>query len=66
MALTGKLVGQVEIKSSGDVFHEIFRNRPHHISNMSPNNVHGVDLHDGEWGAVGSAQYWKYNHGMMI
>ncbi|KAI5677874.1 hypothetical protein M9H77_08824 [Catharanthus roseus] len=29
---------------------------------MSPNNVHGVDLHDGEWGAVGSAQYWKYNH----
>ncbi|CAK9144389.1 unnamed protein product [Ilex paraguariensis] len=38
----GKLVAQTEIKSDGDVFHEIFRYRPHHIKNMSPGNVQGV------------------------
>ncbi|CAK9180274.1 unnamed protein product [Ilex paraguariensis] len=46
MGLTGKLVGQTEIKSDGDVFHEVFRARPHHISNMSPGNVQGVNLHE--------------------
>ncbi|KAI7981929.1 hypothetical protein LOK49_Contig6G00008 [Camellia lanceoleosa] len=36
MGLIGKLVRQVEIKSDGDVFHELFRDKPHHISTMSP------------------------------
>ncbi|KAI5676594.1 hypothetical protein M9H77_07544 [Catharanthus roseus] len=62
MGLKGKLVGQIEIKSDGDVFHEIFRHRPHHISDMSPDKIQGVDLHDGEWGAVGSVVFWNYTH----
>nr|XP_027119999.1 kirola-like [Coffea arabica] len=45
MSLAGKLVNQIEIKSDGDVFHEIFRYRPHDISTMSPSNVQGCDLH---------------------
>ncbi|KAL7260302.1 hypothetical protein ACSBR1_006050 [Camellia fascicularis] len=54
MGLTGKLVRQVEIKSDGDVFHELFRDKPHHISTMSPGNIHGVDLHEGDYGQIKS------------
>ncbi|CAI9096014.1 OLC1v1032074C2 [Oldenlandia corymbosa var. corymbosa] len=57
-----KLVSSIEIKSDGDVFHEIFRDRPHHISNMSPTYIQGVDLHDGDWGKVGSVIFWNYTH----
>uniref|UniRef100_A0A5B6Z9M4 Bet v I/Major latex protein domain-containing protein n=1 Tax=Davidia involucrata TaxID=16924 RepID=A0A5B6Z9M4_DAVIN len=62
MGLTGKIVSQTEIKSDGDVFHEIFRSRPHHISDMSPDNIQGVDLHEGDWGTVGSVICWNYTH----
>ncbi|KAM7487740.1 hypothetical protein LguiB_025224 [Lonicera macranthoides] len=61
-SLSGHMVDKIEIKSDGDVFHEIFRYRPHHISNMSPGNIQGVDLHEGEWGTVGSVIFWKYVH----
>ncbi|XP_047309675.1 kirola-like [Impatiens glandulifera] len=58
-----KLVNQVEIKSDGDVFHEIFRQRPHHISTMSPSLIQNVDIHDGhDWGTVGSIIYWNFTH----
>ncbi|KAE9450923.1 hypothetical protein C3L33_17172, partial [Rhododendron williamsianum] len=46
----------------GDVFHEIFRYRPHHISTMSPGNIQNVDLHEGDWGTVGSVIFWNYTH----
>ncbi|CAL5338925.1 unnamed protein product [Camellia sinensis] len=62
MGLTGKLVRQVEIMSDGDVFHELFRDKPHHISTMSAGNIHGVDLHEGDWGHVGSVISWNYTH----
>ncbi|EYU18071.1 hypothetical protein MIMGU_mgv1a023909mg, partial [Erythranthe guttata] len=42
MGLSGKLVSKTNIKSDGDVFHEIFRERPHHVPDMSPD----------EWGTV--------------
>ncbi|XP_058183505.1 kirola-like isoform X2 [Rhododendron vialii] len=57
-----KLERQVEIKSDGDVFHELFRYKPHHISTISPANIHGVDLHEGDWGNVGSIITWNYTH----
>ncbi|KAL7132306.1 hypothetical protein ABFS83_12G064400 [Erythranthe nasuta] len=62
MELSGKLVSQIEIKSDGDVFHEILRERPHHISDMSPDHVQNCDLHEGQWGTVGSVIYWNYTH----
>ncbi|CAA3026953.1 kirola-like [Olea europaea subsp. europaea] len=62
MALTGKLLSQIDIKSDGDVFHEIFRERPHHISGMSPANIQKCDLHQGQWGTVGSVIFWNYTH----
>ncbi|KAK4371166.1 hypothetical protein RND71_010641 [Anisodus tanguticus] len=60
--LTGKLVSEIEIKSCGDVFHEIFRYRPHHISSMSPDKVQNVEVHEGEWGTVGSVIFWNFIH----
>ncbi|KAH7839978.1 hypothetical protein Vadar_010880 [Vaccinium darrowii] len=62
MDRSGKMVREVEIKSDGDVFHEIFRYRPHHISTMSPGNIQNVDLHEGDWGTVGSVIFWNYTH----
>ncbi|KAL7000934.1 hypothetical protein U1Q18_002086 [Sarracenia purpurea var. burkii] len=61
-SLSGKMVRQVEIKSDGDVFHQIFRYRPHHISDMSAANIQGVELHDGDWGTIGSVILWNYTH----
>ncbi|XP_047307522.1 kirola-like [Impatiens glandulifera] len=57
-----KMVRQVEIKSDGDVFHEIFKSRPHHLSEMSPACVQNFEHLDGEWGTVGSIVLLNYNH----
>ncbi|GKV38632.1 hypothetical protein SLEP1_g46521 [Rubroshorea leprosula] len=62
MSLTGKLEADVEMKCSAEKFHEVFCSRPHHISNVTPDNIQGVELHEGEWGAVGSVICWSYVH----
>lgn len=66
MALVGKLVGQITIISDGDVFHDLFTNKPHHVSNITPSLVKGCDLHDGQWGKVGSIVIWSYVHGKLF
>ncbi|KAL3501899.1 hypothetical protein ACH5RR_036348 [Cinchona calisaya] len=60
MSLTGKLVSQIEIKSDGDLFYELFRQKPHHLSNVSPDTFQGVELHEGEWGVMGSVFFSNY------
>ncbi|CAA2980502.1 kirola-like [Olea europaea subsp. europaea] len=62
MGLLGKLVAQIEFKAGGDVFHELFTHRPHHVSTTAPEKVHGCDLHQGEFGKEGSIICWKYTH----
>ena len=57
-----KLETEVEINVSPVKFHEYFTRRPHHISNVSPGKIQGCDLHDGDWGTVGSVIYWNYVH----
>lgn len=60
MSLAGKLVKQTEIKSDGDVFHQLFSYRPHQIPAISPTHVQGCDLHGGDWGSAGSVIFWNY------
>ncbi|KAL1828968.1 hypothetical protein ACET3Z_007380 [Daucus carota] len=60
--LSGKLVSSIEINSCSDVFHDIFRHRPHQISEMSPTKIKACDLHEGDWGTVGSVIFWNYTH----
>ncbi|KAB2620032.1 MLP-like protein 28 [Pyrus ussuriensis x Pyrus communis] len=58
----GKVEADVEIKASAAKFHEMFTHKPHHISNVSNSNIQGCDLHEGDWGTVGSVVYWNYFH----
>ncbi|XP_023528720.1 MLP-like protein 43 [Cucurbita pepo subsp. pepo] len=58
MALYGKLETDVEIKASAEKIHEINHKKPHHISKASSDKVKGCELHEGEWGKVGSILYW--------
>ncbi|XP_068333063.1 MLP-like protein 31 [Pyrus communis] len=58
----GKVEADVEIKASAAKFHEMFTHKPHHISNVSNSNIQGCDLHEGDWGTIGSVVYWNYFH----
>ncbi|KAL9231110.1 hypothetical protein vseg_006373 [Gypsophila vaccaria] len=61
MGVTGKLEIEVDIKSSGDVFHELLGNNPHTVSDIIPDHVHSCDLHEGdEFGKAGSILQWEY------
>ncbi|KAG7589704.1 Bet v I/Major latex protein [Arabidopsis suecica] len=62
-SLVGKLETEVEIKASAGKFHHIFAERPHHVSKATPDKIHGCELHEGDWGKVGSIVIWKYVHG---
>ncbi|KAL7171648.1 hypothetical protein ACSBR2_036329 [Camellia fascicularis] len=62
MGLKGKIERQMEIKSDGDVFHEVLSARPHHIYKMSPDHVQSVELLEGQWGTPGCVIFWKYTH----
>ncbi|KAK4415467.1 MLP-like protein 43 [Sesamum alatum] len=64
MGLRGKMVAAIEFKAGGDVFHELFTNKPHHVSTMSPDKIQGCELHEGdEFGKVGSVVRWTYTEG---
>ncbi|XP_074262937.1 MLP-like protein 31 [Silene latifolia] len=60
MGVSGKLEVEVDIKSSGDVFHELFKYNPNHMSNIVPDQIHACDLHEGEFGKPGSIIQWHY------
>uniref|UniRef100_A0A7N0UHP2 Bet v I/Major latex protein domain-containing protein n=1 Tax=Kalanchoe fedtschenkoi TaxID=63787 RepID=A0A7N0UHP2_KALFE len=62
VSLVGKLEGEVEIKSNAADFHDVFSCRPHHISNVSPDNIHNCGMHEGDWGVPGSTIVWDYFH----
>nr|XP_043627109.1 MLP-like protein 31 [Erigeron canadensis] len=62
MALSGKLICHVEISKTGDVFHDLFRHKPHEIVAIAPEKVHDCELHEGDRGGVGSVISWHYTH----
>ncbi|KAK8529189.1 hypothetical protein V6N13_102121 [Hibiscus sabdariffa] len=61
-ALTGKLEADVEIKASPEQFYDIFANKPHLVHHACNDKVQGWDLHEGEWGKVGTIIIWTYVH----
>ena len=42
MVLAGKVQVETLIRAPVDKFHEMFWKRPHHISNVSPQNIQNV------------------------
>ncbi|XVE50317.1 hypothetical protein DITRI_Ditri01bG0152300 [Diplodiscus trichospermus] len=61
-ALTGKLETDVEIKASPQQFHDMFSNKPHHVHHACNDQIQGCQLHEGDWGTVGSIVIWNYVH----
>lgn len=59
----GKLETDVEIKASPQQFHDMFSNKPHHVHHATYDNIQGCELHEGDWGKVGSVVFWNYVHG---
>ncbi|XP_076947203.1 kirola-like [Bidens hawaiensis] len=62
MALSGKLIGYVDVSKDSDVFHEFFRHDPRKMIAITPDRVHDCELLEGERGAVGSIISWQYTH----
>ncbi|KAL8137479.1 hypothetical protein V2J09_003480 [Rumex salicifolius] len=60
MGLKGKLIGEVEVRSCGDLFHDLFATKPHEIATISPIHIQACDIHDGEFGKPGSTLVWNY------
>lgn len=63
MGLKGKLISEMELKGCKDLFHEMFCEKPHHLPNIVPHTIKAVDLHEGDWGTVGSVVNWNYTLG---
>ncbi|KAL4279093.1 hypothetical protein GQ457_03G010210 [Hibiscus cannabinus] len=57
-----KMEVDVEIKASPEQFHDMFANKPHHVHNTCYDKIQGCELHEGEWGKVGTVVYWSYVH----
>ncbi|KAI3796126.1 hypothetical protein L1987_38790 [Smallanthus sonchifolius] len=62
MALSGKLIGYVEISKRGDVFHDLLRHNPHEMVAIVNDKVHACEVHEGERGEVGSVISWHFTH----
>ncbi|XP_057781595.1 kirola-like [Salvia miltiorrhiza] len=62
MGLHGKLIAAIEFKAGGDLFHEIYMQKPNQVSIASPDKVQGCDLLEGQFGQVGAIIYWTYTH----
>ncbi|GAB4828760.1 hypothetical protein Ancab_040615 [Ancistrocladus abbreviatus] len=58
--LKGKLIAKFELRSSGDLFHEMFSRKPHQIKHVSPQHVQGCEVHKGQFGTPGSIIFWNY------
>ncbi|XP_073526304.1 uncharacterized protein [Phyllobates terribilis] len=59
--LKGKLMGEVEVKSSPTALSHIFITCPHYFSNICPNIVQSCNVEQGEFGKNGSIIVWNYN-----
>ncbi|KAK1423128.1 hypothetical protein QVD17_18423 [Tagetes erecta] len=62
MALSGKRVFQFEIKSSGNLFHELWKTKPHELPSLTPTTIQNCQVLDGQVGTVGSILLWNYFH----
>ena len=63
MGLKSVLCAKIEMKADKDVFHDVFTNKPHHVSTMSPLHIQNFELLEGGIGIVGSKICWNYTLG---
>ncbi|KAJ4709984.1 MLP-like protein 28 [Melia azedarach] len=63
MALTGKLETQIEIKTPAEKFYKTWKAQCHNLPNATPDNMHAVEVHHGDWESDGSIKVWNYSVG---
>ncbi|KAJ6689573.1 hypothetical protein OIU85_005934 [Salix viminalis] len=61
MSLKGNLETVMELKSSPEKFFTVWKTQAHHIPNHTPDNIHAVDMHEGDWETEGSIKIWRYS-----
>ncbi|ONI31737.1 hypothetical protein PRUPE_1G327400 [Prunus persica] len=61
--LKGKVETEIEIKAPAEKFYNIFNSRAHHVPNISPGSIQGVQVHEGDWKTHGSIKSWNYTVG---
>ncbi|KAE8730091.1 MLP-like protein 28 [Hibiscus syriacus] len=61
-SLIGKLEADIEIKASPEQFHDMLANKLHHVPHTAKDKVRQCDLHEGEWGKVGTVFNFHYVH----
>ncbi|KAL5763238.1 hypothetical protein ACOSP7_019502 [Xanthoceras sorbifolium] len=60
MALVGKMETAVEIKSPAVKYYKVFSSEAHSIPNMSSDNLHAVEVHEGDWDTHGAVKHWTF------
>ncbi|XP_050887574.1 MLP-like protein 34 [Lathyrus oleraceus] len=60
MALSGKVETEIETQAPADKFYNIFREKLHHIPNISTETVQEGRVQEGDWQNVGSIKHWEY------
>ncbi|KAL9242360.1 hypothetical protein vseg_016369 [Gypsophila vaccaria] len=64
MSLNRKLEGEIEIREGArEMFHEIYKSKPHHVCHAAPHFAESCDLLEGQFGQPGSILLWKYKLG---
>jgi len=58
-----KIEMDVPIKATPQQFYEVLCDKTHHISNVCPDIVKGIELHEGDWGTEGCIISWNYVFG---
>ncbi|KAJ6903181.1 MLP-like protein 43 [Populus alba x Populus x berolinensis] len=61
MSLKGELETVIELKSSPEKFFSVWKTSAYDIPNHTPDNIHAVDMHEGEWETEGSIKIWRYS-----
>ncbi|OMO99696.1 hypothetical protein COLO4_13137 [Corchorus olitorius] len=60
MAQIHKMNFQIEIKSSADKYYNFYKSNVHLLPKISPREIKGVKLVEGDWDSVGSVKVWTH------
>lgn len=67
MAQVSVLETTVQLKSCPQKFYNFLKSQSQHIPNKAQSeNVHGVEIHKGDWNTPGSIKIWKFSIGLAI
>ncbi|KAJ9166949.1 hypothetical protein P3X46_021638 [Hevea brasiliensis] len=60
MAFKGKLETVLDLKSSPEKFLTLWKKQAYEVPNLTPTNIQGVHVLEGDWVPPGSIKVWNY------